>query len=171
VTQIPADEEISIYKQGDCWTCCTGPHLPSTGKLGKAFSCCGEAGALLARRSEEPAAPAHLRHRSSPDRSMLKDYLVSSKRRRSATIRRLGREMGLFHQQEEAVGAIFWHPKAWRLYRKLESYIRRRLDATGYQEVKTPQILDRSLWERSGHWENSTTPCSSSEAARTRPWR
>jgi threonyl-tRNA synthetase len=152
VTQIPADEEISIYKQGQWLDMCTGPHLPSTGKLGKAFKLLRVSGAYWRGDPKNPQLQ-RIYGTIFADDKQLKDYLTQLEEAEKRDHRRLGREMNLFHQQEEAVGAIFWHPKGWRLYRKLENYLRQRLDKAGYQEVKTPQILDRSLWERSGHWE------------------
>jgi threonyl-tRNA synthetase len=152
VTQIPADEEISIYKQGNWLDMCTGPHLPSTGKLGKAFKLLRVSGAYWRGDPKNPQLQ-RIYGTVFPDEKQLKDHLHQLEEAEKRDHRRLGKEMGLFHQQDEAVGAIFWHPMGWRLYRKLETYLRARLDKAGYQEVKTPQILDRSLWERSGHWE------------------
>ncbi|MDY0871982.1 threonine--tRNA ligase [Dongia rigui] len=152
VNEIPADEDISLYHQGKWFDLCTGPHLPSTGKLGKAFKLMKVAGAYWRGDANNPQLQ-RVYGTAWADEKQLKDYLTQLEEAEKRDHRRLGREMNLFHQQEEAVGSVFWHPKGWRLYRKLESYIRRRLEINGYQEVKTPQILDRSFWEKSGHWE------------------
>ncbi|TDQ85441.1 threonyl-tRNA synthetase [Dongia mobilis] len=152
VNEIPADEEISLYHQGKWFDLCTGPHLPSTGKLGKAFKVMKVAGAYWRGDARNPQLQ-RVYGTAWADEKQLKDYLHQLEEAEKRDHRRLGREMDLFHQQEEAVGSIFWHPRGWRLYRSLESYIRRRLEQNGYQEVKTPQILDRSFWEKSGHWE------------------
>ncbi|MBL8707710.1 MAG: threonine--tRNA ligase [Rhodospirillaceae bacterium] len=152
VGAIPADEEISLYHQGKWFDLCTGPHLPSTGKLGKAFKIMKVAGAYWRGDANNPQLQ-RVYGTAWADEKQLKDYLHQLEEAEKRDHRRLGREMDLFHQQEEAVGSIFWHPRGWRLYRKLESYIRRRLEQNGYDEVKTPQILDRSFWEKSGHWE------------------
>jgi threonyl-tRNA synthetase len=152
IGEIPADEDISIYRQGQWLDLCTGPHLPSTGKLGKAFKLMKVAGAYWRGDANNPQLQ-RIYGTCWADEKQLAAYLLQLEEAEKRDHRRLGREMNLFHQQEEATGAIFWHPKGWRLYRKLETYIRRRLEANGYQEVKTPQILDRTFWEKSGHWE------------------
>nr|WP_298688121.1 threonine--tRNA ligase [uncultured Dongia sp.] len=152
IGEIPADEDISIYRQGNWLDLCVGPHLPSTGKLGKAFKLMKVAGAYWRGDANNPQLQ-RIYGTCWSDEKQLAAYLLQLEEAEKRDHRRLGREMNLFHQQEEAVGAIFWHPKGWRLYRKLESYIRRRLEINGYEEVKTPQILDRSFWEKSGHWE------------------
>jgi threonyl-tRNA synthetase len=152
VGEIPAGEDISLYHQGKWFDLCTGPHLPSTGKLGKAFKLMKVAGAYWRGDANNPQLQ-RVYGTAWADEKQLKDYLTQLEEAEKRDHRRLGREMNLFHQQEEAVGSVFWHPKGWRLYRKLESYIRRRLETNGYLEVKTPQILDRSFWEKSGHWE------------------
>ena len=152
IGEIPADEDISIYRQGNWLDLCVGPHLPSTGKLGKAFKLMKVAGAYWRGDANNPQLQ-RIYGTCWADEKQLAAYLLQLEEAEKRDHRRLGREMNLFHQQEEATGAIFWHPKGWRLYRKLESYIRRRLDTNGYEEVKTPQILDRSFWEKSGHWE------------------
>jgi threonyl-tRNA synthetase len=152
VQAIPADEEISIYRQGNWLDLCVGPHLPSTGKLGKAFKVMKLSGAYWRGDANNPQLQ-RIYGTAWADDKQLKEYLTQLEEAEKRDHRRLGREMDLFHQQEEAVGAIFWHPKGWTFYRTLENYIRRRLDHDGYVEVKTPQLMDRSLWERSGHWE------------------
>ncbi|MBK8159665.1 MAG: threonine--tRNA ligase [Rhodospirillaceae bacterium] len=152
IGEIPADEDISIYRQGNWLDLCVGPHLPSTAKLGKAFKLMKVAGAYWRGDANNPQLQ-RIYGTCWADEKQLAAYLLQLEEAEKRDHRRLGREMNLFHQQEEATGAIFWHPKGWRLYRKLESYIRRRLEINGYEEVKTPQILDRSFWEKSGHWE------------------
>jgi len=152
VQAIPADEEISIYRQGKWLDLCVGPHLPSTGKLGKAFKVMKLSGAYWRGDANNPQLQ-RIYGTAWADEKQLKEYLTQLEEAEKRDHRRLGREMDLFHQQEEAAGAVFWHPKGWTLYRTLENYIRRRLDTVGYVEVKTPQLMDRSLWERSGHWE------------------
>ncbi|MET1026845.1 MAG: threonine--tRNA ligase [Dongiaceae bacterium] len=152
IKEIPADEEISIYRQGKWLDLCTGPHLPSTAKLGKAFKVMKLSGAYWRGDANNPQLQ-RIYGTVWADDKQLKDYLTQLEEAEKRDHRRLGREMDLFHQQEEAAGAVFWHPKGWTFYRTLENYIRRRLDRDGYVEVKTPQIMDRSLWERSGHWE------------------
>ncbi len=109
---------------------------------------------LLARRSPQRHAQPRIYGTAWRDQKELDAYLHQLEEAERRDHRKIGKEMDLFHIQEEAVGSIFWHPKGWKLYRTVEAYMRRRLDANGYQEVKTPQLVDRSLWEKSGHWEN-----------------
>jgi len=150
--EIPADEEISIYKQGDWLDMCTGPHLPSTGKLGHAFKLLRVSGAYW---RGDPKNPQLQRIYGTAWRSEkeLKAYLHRVEEAEKRDHRKLGRALDLFHIQEEAVGSVFWHPKGWTLYRAVEDYMRRRQEQDGYVEVKTPQLVDRALWERSGHWD------------------
>jgi len=152
IQEIPADEDISIYKQGKFTDLCTGPHLPSTGKLGHAFKVMKVAGAYW-RGDARNQQLQRVYGTAWAEQKQLDTYLFQLEEAEKRDHRRLGRELGLFHQQEEAVGSVFWHPKGWTLYRTVENYMRRRLDKTGYVEVKTPQLLDRSFWEASGHWE------------------
>ena len=149
---LPADAEISVYRQGDWLDLCVGPHLESTGKLGKAFKLMKLAGAYWRGDANNPQLQ-RIYGTCWRDPKELKAYLARLEEAERRDHRRLGREMDLFHIQEEAVGSIFWHPKGWTLYRMAERYMRRRLDEGGYVEVKTPQLVDRTLWERSGHWE------------------
>jgi threonyl-tRNA synthetase len=149
---IPREEPISIYTQGDWTDLCTGPHLPSTGKLGKAFKLMKVAGAYW-RGDAKNQQLQRIYATCWANEKQLADYLHMLEEAEKRDHRRLGREMDLFHQQEEAAGMVFWHPKGWTLYRTLERYLRARLDAAGYVEVKTPQLVDRKLWEASGHWE------------------
>src|SRR6266481_5627457 len=135
VSQIPADEEISVYRQGNWLDMCTGPHLPSTGKLGKAFKLTKLAGAYWRGDPKNPQLQ-RIYGTCWPDQKQLAAYLHMMAEAEKRDHRRLGREMNLFHQQEEAAGSVFWHPKGWTFYRTLENYIRRRLDHDGYVEVK-----------------------------------
>jgi threonyl-tRNA synthetase len=152
IHEIPKDEAISLYRQGNFIDLCAGPHLPSTGKLGHAFKLMKVAGAYW-RGDARNAQLQRVYGTAWANDKELKQYLFQLEEAEKRDHRRLGRELGLFHQQEEAVGAVFWHPKGWTLYRTIESYIRRRIEAAGYVEVRTPQLVDRSLWEASGHWE------------------
>ena len=153
IGEIPAGEEISLYRQGEFVDLCVGPHLPSTGRLGQAFKLMSVAGAYW-RGDPNNAQLQRVYGTAWPSQKELDQYLFRLAEAERRDHRRLGRELDLFHLQEEAVGSVFWHPKGWTLYRTIESYMRRRLDAAGYVEVRTPQLLDRSLWEASGHWEN-----------------
>ena len=148
----PSEEPITIYRQGEWFDLCRGPHLPSTGRLGHAFKLTKLAGAYWRgdSRNEQLQRIYGTCWRNEKE---LKAYLHRIEEAERRDHRRLGREMGLFHFQEEAAGMAFWHPKGWTFYRLLESYMRMRLDAAGYQEIKTPQLVDRKLWEDSGHWE------------------
>jgi threonyl-tRNA synthetase len=152
IEALPADEVITLYRQGDFIDLCLGPHLPSTGRLGKAFKLMKLAGAYW-RGDSRNEMLQRIYGTAWPDQKALEAYLHRLEEAERRDHRRLGREMGLFHMQEEAVGSTFWHPKGWTLYRIVEDYIRARLDKAGYQEVKTPMLVDRALWEASGHWE------------------
>ena len=152
IGNIPADEDISVYTQGAFTDLCTGPHLPSTGKLGKAFKLLRVSGAYW-RGDANNDQLQRVYGTAFATKEELEAYLLQVEEAEKRDHRRIGREMDLFHIQEEAVGSVFWHPKGWTLYRAVEAYMRRRLDAAGYVEVKTPQLIDRALWEASGHWE------------------
>src|SRR5487761_1621584 len=152
IHEIPKDEAISLYRQGKFVDLCAGPHLPSTGRLGHAFKLMKVAGAYW-RGDARNAQLQRVYGTAWANEKELKQYLFQLEEAEKRDHRRLGRELGLFHLQEEAAGSVFWHPKGWTLYRTIESYIRRRLDRSGYVEVHTPQLVDRSLWEKSGHWE------------------
>ena len=152
IEAIPSDEDITLYRQGNFIDLCRGPHLPSTGRLGKGFKLTKLAGAYWRGDSRNEMLQRIYGTAWANERE-LKNHLFLLEEAARRDHRRLGKEMGLFHIQEEAVGSIFWHPKGWTLYRILEAYIRRRLDQAGYVEVRTPELLDRSLWEQSGHWE------------------
>ncbi len=152
IESIPAGENISLYGQGDWEDLCRGPHVPSTGRLG-AFKLMKVAGAYW-RGDSRNEMLTRVYGTAWPDEKQLKAYLHRLEEAEKRDHRRLGRELGLFHQQEEAVGSVFWHPHGHTLWRTIEHYVRARLQEADYQEVKTPQLLDRSLWEKSGHWEN-----------------
>ena len=149
---IPGDEELTLYRQGDFIDLCRGPHLPSTGKLGKAFKLTKLAGAYW-RGDSKNEMLQRIYGTCWADKKQLKAHLHMLEEAEKRDHRRLGREMSLFHLQDVAAGAVFWHPKGWTLYRTLRNYMRSRLKDAGYIEVNTPQMVDRSLWEASGHWE------------------
>jgi len=149
---LPEDEDVSVYRQGGWYDLCRGPHLPSTGHVGKGFKLLKLAGAYW-RGDAKNAMLQRIYGTAWRDPKELRTYLHQLEEAEKRDHRRLGREMDLFHFQEEAVGAAFWHPKGWTLYRTVESYMRDRLEAAGYDEVKTPTLYDRILWENSGHWE------------------
>ncbi len=148
---IPDAEEIGLYAQGDWTDLCRGPHVPSTGKL-KAFKLTKVAGAYW-RGDSSNEMLQRIYGTAWPDKKSLKDYLHRLEEAEKRDHRRFGKVMDLFHFQEEAPGMVFWHDRGWRLYRTIKNFIRERLAAAGYQEVNTPQVIDRSLWERSGHWD------------------
>ncbi len=152
VGEIPDGEEISIYRQGNWLDMCTGPHLPSTGKLGKAFKLMKISGAYW-RGDAKNAQLQRIYGTCWPDEKQLAAYLHQLEEAEKRDHRRIGKEMNLFHQQEEAAGMVFWHPKGWILWRTLEDFIRNRIAAAGYQEVRTPQLIDKSLFKASGHWD------------------
>ncbi|MGC6536834.1 MAG: threonine--tRNA ligase [Candidatus Puniceispirillaceae bacterium] len=152
VEAIPAGETVSFYTQGDFIDLCRGPHLPSTGRAGHAFKLMKVAGAYWRGDSNNPMLQRIYGTAWATEKE-LAAYLHMLEEAEKRDHRKLGRALDLFHMQEEATGSVFWHPRGWVLYREIESYMRRRLDAAGYQEVKTPQLIDRSLWEASGHWE------------------
>ena len=152
IASIPAGEVISLYGQGDWIDLCRGPHVPSTGKL-KAFKLMKLAGAYW-RGDSKNEMLQRVYGTAWRNEQELKDYLHRLEEAEKRDHRRIGRELDLFHQQEEAVGSVFWHPNGWTLWREIERYLRGRLEAAGYLEVKSPQLLDRTLWEKSGHWEN-----------------
>jgi len=149
---LPEGEEIRVYRQGQFVDLCRGPHLPSTGKLGTAFKLMKLAGAYW-RGDHRNEMLQRVYGTCWRNEKELKDYLTRIEEAEKRDHRRLGREMDLFHFQEEAAGMAFWHPKGWALYRTIERYMRAKLDRNGYLEIKTPQLMDRALWEASGHWE------------------
>jgi threonyl-tRNA synthetase len=152
IEDLPASEQITLYRQGEWTDLCRGPHMRSTGDVGDAFKLMKVAGAYWRGDHRNPVL-SRIYGTAWRDRKELDAYLHQLEEAERRDHRRIGKEMDLFHIQEEAVGSVFWHPKGWRLYRTLESYLRRRLDAAGYQEVRTPQLVDRKLWVESGHWE------------------
>ena len=152
VSTLPDDEEISIYRQGEWLDLCAGPHLPSTGALGFAFKLTKLAGSYWRGDASNPALQ-RIYGTCWRSEKELKSYFHLLEETERRDHRRLGRELGLFHIQEEAAGSVFWHPNGWMLYRICETHMRTRLTEAGYVEVKTPQLIDRNLWERSGHWE------------------
>lgn len=149
---IPAGDTITLYRQGNFIDLCRGPHLPSTGRIGSAFKLMKLAGAYWRGDSKNPMLQRIYGTAWATD-AQLKEHLFQLEEAEKRDHRKLGAELGLFHIQEEAVGSVFWHPKGWRLYRALESFVRARLEKHDYHEVKTPQLLDRRLWEASGHWD------------------
>jgi len=153
ISEIPKDEEISLYRQGNFVDLCVGPHLPSTGALGQAFKLMSVAGAYW-RGDARNAQLQRIHGTAWATQKELDQYLFRLEEAERRDHRRVGRELELFHLGEEAVGSVFWHPKGWTLFRAIETYMRARLEKAGYQEVKGPQLLDRSLWEASGHWDN-----------------
>jgi threonyl-tRNA synthetase len=153
IRDLPAGETITLYKQGDWIDLCRGPHMRGTGDVGTAFKLMKVAGAYW-RGDHRNAMLSRIYGTAWRDQKELDAYLHQLEEAERRDHRRIGREMDLFHIQEEATGSVFWHPKGWTLYRTAENYIRRRLEASGYQEVRTPQLVDRKLWEASGHWDN-----------------
>jgi threonyl-tRNA synthetase len=147
---IPANEEISLYGQGDWVDLCRGPHVPSTGKL-RAFKLMKLAGAYW-RGDSRNEMLQRIYGTAWPDQKQLDAYLKMLEEAEKRDHRRIGKELDLFHMQEEAPGAVFWHPKGWQVFQTLIAYMRKRQGAVGYQEVNAPEIMDRSLWEASGHW-------------------
>jgi threonyl-tRNA synthetase len=152
IDAIPEDQTIRIYHQGDWFDLCRGPHMPSTGKVGNAFKLMKVAGAYWRGDSKRPML-TRIYGTAWRDQKELDAYLTALEEAERRDHRKLGREMDLFHFQEEGPGVVFWHPKGWTIFRELIAYMRRRLAETGYQEVNAPQILDKALWETSGHWD------------------
>jgi threonyl-tRNA synthetase len=145
-------EQITIYRQGDWLDMCRGPHLRSTSDIGTAFKLQKTAGAYWRGDSKNPML-SRIYGTAWRDQKELDAYLLQLEEADRRDHRKIGKEMDLFHIQEEAVGSIFWHRKGWKLYRTVEAYIRRKQEANGYEEVRTPQLVDRKLWEDSGHWD------------------
>ena len=151
IKEIPAQEELSLYQQGEFVDLCRGPHVPDTSHL-KAFKLTKLAGAYW-RGDSNNVMLQRIYGTAWTDKKSLKDYLHRIEEAEKRDHRRIGRELDLFHFQEEAPGMVFWHQDGWTLYTVIERYVRELLGEYGYQEVHTPQMLDRSLWERSGHWD------------------
>ncbi len=152
ISDLPEGETITVYRQGNWKDLCLGPHLPSTKSVGKAFKLMKLAGAYW-RGDHRNAQLQRIYGTAWASEADLEAHLKRLEEAERRDHRKIGRAMDLFHLQEEAKGMIFWHPKGWTLYRTVEAYMRRRLDSDGYVEVKAPQIMDRALWEKSGHWE------------------
>ncbi len=151
IQSIPAGENISLYGQGDWEDLCRGPHVPSTGKL-KAFKLMKVAGAYW-RGDSRNEMLQRIYGTAWPDQKQLDAYLHRLEEAEKRDHRRIGRELDLYHMQEEAPGAVFWHPKGWRIFQRLIAYMRVKQEAAGFSEVNGPELMDRSLWEASGHWE------------------
>jgi threonyl-tRNA synthetase len=152
IRDLPDTETITLYRQGDWIDLCRGPHMRGTGDVGTAFKLMKVAGAYW-RGDHRNAMLSRIYGTAWRDQKELDAYLTMLEEAEKRDHRRIGKDMGLFHIQEEAPGSVFWHPKGWKLYLTAEAYMRRRLDQAGYLEVKTPQLVDRKLWEASGHWE------------------
>jgi threonyl-tRNA synthetase len=152
IRDLPADQEVSLYRQGDFIDLCRGPHLPATSKLGDGFKLMKVAGAYW-RGNADNAQLQRIYGTAWRDKKELNAYLKQLEEAEKRDHRKLAREMDLFHIQQEAVGSMFWHPKGWRLRKNLENYIRDKMVKYGYEEVATPQLMDRILWEKSGHWD------------------
>ncbi|MDE8348403.1 MAG: threonine--tRNA ligase [Acidocella sp.] len=152
IRDLPADQDITIYHQGEWSDLCRGPHMRSTGDIGGAFKLLKTAGAYWRGDHRNPML-SRIYGTAWRDQKELDAYLLQLEEAERRDHRRIGKDMDLFHIQEEAVGSVFWHQKGWKLYRTVEAYMRRRLEAAGYEEVRTPQLVDRKLWEKSGHWE------------------
>ncbi len=153
IESIPETEELTVYHHGDTWyDLCRGPHLLSSGKIGKAFKLTKVAGAYW-RGDSKNEMLQRIYGTSWASKKDLDAYLQRIDEAEKRDHRKLGKEMDLFHFREESPGSVFWHEKGWALFQKLISYMRERQDAAGYREVNTPEVLDRLLWEKSGHWE------------------
>jgi len=152
IESIPSDEALSLYRQGDFIDLCRGPHVPSTGKLG-AFKLTKLAGAYW-RGDSDNEMLQRIYGTAWGDKKQLKAYLKRLEEAEKRDHRKIGKKLGLFHSQPEAPGMVFWHDHGWRIYMLIQDYIRERLKAADYQEVHTPQIVDLSLWQKSGHWDN-----------------
>ena len=164
IESIPSGEEVSIYFHGEWHDLCRGPHLSSTGKIGKYFKLTKVSGAYW-RGDSNNEMLQRIYGTSWASQKDLDDYLTRLEEAEKRDHRKLGKEMDLFHFREESPGSVFWHEKGWALFQKLINYMRMKQDIAGYKEINTPEILDRSLWEKSGHWEKfganmytSTTP-------------
>ncbi|WP_078119382.1 threonine--tRNA ligase [Thiosocius teredinicola] len=149
---IPEGEEVSVYRQGEWFDVCRGPHLPSTGKLPKAFKLMKLAGAYWRGDSNNPMLQ-RIYGTAWRDKKELKEYLHRLEEAEKRDHRKIGKALDLFHAQDEAPGMVFWHNRGWTIYLAVQQYIRDKLRDHGYQEVHTPQVIDRTLWEKSGHWD------------------
>ena len=152
INDIPQDEEITIYKQGEWLDLCKGPHGKNTREIGEGFKLTKVAGAYWRGNSSNKML-TRIYGTAWRNKKELKEYLIQLEEAEKRDHRKIGKEMNLFHFQEEAPGAVFWHPKGWFLFQSLINYMRNRQEIAGYVETNTPDLLDRSLWESSGHWE------------------
>ena len=152
IESIPQGEVLSLYREGSFTDLCRGPHVPSTGKL-KVFKLMKVAGAYW-RGDSNNEMLQRIYGTAWATKDELKDYLFRLEEAEKRDHRKLGKQLDLFHLQDEAPGMVFWHPKGWALWQTIEQHMRKELDAAGYQEIKTPLIMDKGLWEKSGHWEN-----------------
>ncbi len=152
VDAIDADQNLNIYKQGEWLDLCLGPHGPSTANVGNAFKLMNVAGAYW-RGDSDNQMLSRIYGTAWADEKQLKNYLFMLEEAQKRDHRKLGREMDLFHFQEEGPGVVFWHAKGWRVFQNLVNYMRRRIEEHGYDEVNAPQILDKALWQTSGHWD------------------
>jgi threonyl-tRNA synthetase len=153
VDAIPAGEDVKIYRQGDWLDLCRGPHMTSTGQIGTAFKLTKFAGSYW-RGDQNNAQLQRVYGIAFASQADLDAHLTQQEEAEKRDHRKLGRELDLFHFQEEAPGSVFWHPKGWTLFQTLVGYVRRRADAAGYREVNTPDLMERTFWELSGHWQN-----------------
>ncbi|TDT38583.1 threonyl-tRNA synthetase [Halospina denitrificans] len=151
IQDIPSNQPLSFYKQGEFIDLCRGPHVPSTGKL-KAFKLTKVAGAYW-RGDTSNEQLQRIYGTAWPDKKSLKAHLHRIEEAEKRDHRKVGKKLSLFHMQDEAPGMVFWHPKGWAVYQEIEQYLRKQLNRHGYQEIRTPQVVSRTLWERSGHWE------------------
>jgi len=152
IKDLPTNEDISVYSQGEWKDLCRGPHMPSTGKIGTSFKLTKLAGAYW-RGDHRNAMLQRIYGTAWRDDKELQAYLTMIEEAEKRDHRKIGKELDLFHFQDEAIGSVFWHPKGWTLYRVIENYIRRRRDKTNYVEVFAPQLIDSSLFKASGHWD------------------
>jgi threonyl-tRNA synthetase len=152
IASIPANEDVSLYSEGGFTDLCRGPHVPSTGKL-KAFKLMKLAGAYW-RGDSKNEMLQRIYGTAWTKKEDLEQYLHMLEEAEKRDHRKLGKQLDFFHMQDEAPGMVFWHPRGWSLWQEIEQYMRARFVEYGYQEVRTPTIMDRSLWEKSGHWEN-----------------
>src|SRR5690242_11606521 len=152
IASIPSDEPISLYTEGKFTDLCRGPHVPSTGRL-KVFKLTKLAGAYW-RGDSRNEMLQRIYGTAWARKEELEQYLHRLEEAEKRDHRKLGKQLDLFHLQDEAPGMVFWHPKGWTIWQQVEQYLRHVLAASGYQEVRTPMMMDRTLWERSGHWEN-----------------
>jgi len=165
IQDIPSNQPLSFYKQGEFIDLCRGPHVPSTGKL-KAFKLTKVAGAYW-RGDTSNEQLQRIYGTAWPDKKSLKAYLHRIEEAEKRDHRKVGKKLSLFHMQDEAPGMVFWHPKGWAVYQEIEQYLRKQLNRHRYQEIRTPQVVSRTLWERSGHWEKFADDMFTTESERT----